>query len=169
MPSPHKGTRLWLRKGRKGKDGSYRQATWIILDGDKHVATGCAADEAQRAEQCPAAYIAAKQKPKRKEHDIEQIDVADVLSIYFDDCGPTQASDPEKFKRRIVRLTEFWGGRMLSDVTGATCREYVRTRGNRGGARRDLEDLRAAINYHAKQGFHRGLVEVLLPERGLPS
>jgi integrase len=37
-----------------------------------------------------------------------------------------------------------------------------------GGARRDLEDLRAAINHHAKEGFHRGVVRVVLPEKGLP-
>jgi integrase len=41
-------------------------------------------------------------------------------------------------------------------------------RGSTGGARRDLEDLRAAINHHAKEGFHRGIVRVLLPRRGEP-
>jgi hypothetical protein len=34
---------------------------------------------------------------------------------------------------------------MLSDVSTATCREYVKVRGNTGGARRDLEDLRAQV------------------------
>jgi hypothetical protein len=33
-------------------------------------------------------------------------------------------------------------------------------------ARRELEDLRAAINHHAKQGFHREIVNVSLPEKG---
>ena len=57
---------------------------------------------------------------------------------------------------------------MLSDVTGANCRAFDKHRGNAGGSRRDLEDLRAAINHHAKEGFHRGLVRVVLPEKGLP-
>jgi integrase len=57
---------------------------------------------------------------------------------------------------------------MLSDVTGETCREFVSTRGTDGGARRDLEDLRAAINHHAAEGFHRGIVRVVLPAKGLP-
>src|SRR5579871_1404678 len=57
---------------------------------------------------------------------------------------------------------------MLCDVTSAACREYVRFRGNTGGARRDLEDLRAAINHHAKEGFHRGIVRVALPDKGPP-
>jgi len=34
------------------------------------------------------------------------------------------------------------------------------------GARRDLETLRAAINHHAKEGFHRGVVRVSLPPKG---
>jgi hypothetical protein len=34
------------------------------------------------------------------------------------------------------------------------------------GARRDLEDLRAAINHHAREGLHRGLVRVALPAKG---
>jgi integrase len=57
---------------------------------------------------------------------------------------------------------------MLSNVTGETCREYVRARGTDGGARRDLEDLRAAINHHAAEGFHRGIVRVVLPAKGAP-
>jgi integrase len=48
------------------------------------------------------------------------------------------------------------------------CRAYTKHRGNDGGSRRDLEDLRAAINHHAKEGFHRGIVRVVLPEKGLP-
>src|SRR5476651_151339 len=60
-----------------------------------------------------------------------------------------------------------WMIRTLSDVTGETCREYVRIRGSHGGARRDLEDLRAAINHHAAEGFHRGIVRVVLPAKGL--
>jgi integrase len=57
---------------------------------------------------------------------------------------------------------------MLAEVTGEQCRAYQAARGNKGGARRDLEDLRAAINHHAKEGLHRGVVRVTLPPRGLP-
>jgi integrase len=55
----------------------------------------------------------------------------------------------------------------LSEVNGVSCRAYTKFRGNNGGSRRDLEDLRAAINHHAKEGFHRGTVRVVLPEKGL--
>ena len=85
----------------------------------------------------------------------------------MDDCGHRQAN-LKRFRGRIARLNEYWGGKALATVTGATCRQYARDRGNRGGARRDLEDLRAAINHHAKEGLHRGVVRVVLPEKGQP-
>lgn len=92
--------------------------------------------------------------------DIEQIDVADVLSIYDDDRGSRQANQA-LFESRLQRLNEFWGNKRLADVTGKTCRAYMAHCGSVGGARRDLEDLRAAINHHAKEGYHRGTVRVV--------
>jgi integrase len=123
--------------------------------------------EDRAAQQALSAYITAKHEPARKERDIEAIDVADVLSIYDDDTRERQANKA-KFDERLKRLNNFWGGRMLSDVSGETCREYVKARGTYGGARRDLEDLRAAINHHAAEGFHRGVVRIVLPAKGLP-
>jgi hypothetical protein len=81
--------------------------------------------------------------------------------------GESQANK-EKFDERITRLAKWWGGKMLAAVSGVNCRAYTKHRGNDGGSRRDLEDLRAAINHHAKEGFHRGIVRVVLPEKGLP-
>ena len=57
---------------------------------------------------------------------------------------------------------------MLSEVTGETCRAYQKHRGNKGGARRDLEDFRAAIGHHAAEGLHRGIVRITLPKKGKP-
>jgi hypothetical protein len=45
------------------------------------------------------------------------------------------------------------------------CHQW-RRRNTAGGARRDLEDLRAAIGQHSKEGLHRGTVGVTLPDRG---
>ena len=39
-------------------------------------------------------------------------------------------------------------------------------RGSNGGARRDLQDLAAAIGHHAKEGLHRSVVRVALPPKG---
>ena len=57
---------------------------------------------------------------------------------------------------------------------GASCRAYAAWRvgkgqgnkGTSGGARRDLQDLAAAINHHAKEGLRRGLVRVALAAKG---
>lgn len=167
MPARKKGIRLWLRAKRRDRNGTVRQASWIILDGDKHVATGCAASEIAAAEGRLAEYVATKYRPQRKARDIEQIDMADVLSIYEEDSRDRQANRT-KFNGRLHRLNDFWGDKKLAEITGQSCRDYVAARGNSGGARRDLEDLRAAVNHHAKEGFHRGLVRVTLPARGPP-
>lgn len=57
---------------------------------------------------------------------------------------------------------------MLAGVDGEQCRQYAKERGNKGGSRRDLEDLRAAINHHAAEGYHRGIVKITLPAKGEP-
>jgi len=89
------------------------------------------------------------------------------LSIYLDDCGPRIADQP-KLERTIGRLNDFFGGKALSQVTAATCRAYALSRGKTGGARADLETLRAAINHHSKEGLHYGIVRVTLPQKGPP-
>jgi len=133
----------------------------------KHYPTGCFAGEAESAERRLAEYIASKYEAPRKGRHLEDIPLADVLSIYVDDRGPKQRNRP-KFDERIARLNEFWGAMTLSEVTGDACRRYEAERGSAGGARRDLEDLRAAINHHEKEGLHHSIVRVSLPEKGLP-
>ena len=82
MPRPAKGARLWLRPARRDKTGkATKRPIWLILDAGRHIATGCAEGEAQRAEQILAAYIVQKYRPERRDRDLEAIDVADVLSI----------------------------------------------------------------------------------------
>ena len=162
MPRKSRSPRLWLRAANND-----RGALWYILDKGRQIATGCAENETERAEAALAAYITAKHRPARKKRDIEEIAIADVLSIYLDDRVPLQAQ-PDGARDRVRRLNEFWGAKVLADVNGETCREYVRWSGSTGGARRDLEDLRAAINHHSKEGLHRGIVRITLPPKGLP-
>ena len=135
------------------------------------------ASEAERkppkaAEDALVRYITSKYRPPRRVRDIEDIDVADVLAIYhahreatYIERGSPQ-SEVTEFADRVGRLNDFFGGKMLADVNGQTCGQYVKARGRPGGARRDLEDLRAAINHHAREGLHRGLVRVALPAKG---
>ncbi|ABE64043.1 phage integrase [Nitrobacter hamburgensis X14] len=180
MPRKSKGARLHLKAARRDETGSItHRATWIIRDNGRDFFTGCAEEETAKAERALAEYIASKYAPKRKVQDIEKLPIGDVLSIYLDaelaalrerfkvtEADEDTIAQIRKFKTRIGRLNDWWGAKMLSAVDGEECRSYAKHRGNKGGARRDLEDLRAAINHHAGEGYHRGVVKVTLPAKG---
>jgi integrase len=173
MSNKTKRPHLILAKASQHSDGRVRAAIWRVvdyLDGKRRfIATGCAAGEAEKADRFLADYIAAKYKLPRRGQDIDAIGVADVLSVYLDDRPLAPGEEHSKqFLHRIDRLIDWWGGKMLAEVTGATCRAYAEVSGNRSGARRDLEDLRAAIVHHRRRGLHRGIVDVILPPKGPP-
>jgi integrase len=165
MPRPSKGAHLWLRPGRDRGDKGAERATWVIKDDGRQITTGCGATERREAEAALAKYITGKYQPARRERDISEIPIADVLNVYITDVAPRQAR-PEKCGERILRLIDFFGDKNLSEVTGSTCRAYAEWRGSNGGARRDLQDFQAAINHSAKEGLHRALVRVALPPKG---
>ena len=188
MPRPTKGTRLYLEPERRGKDGKlYQRATWVIRDGAQKISTGCPAELRELAEQKLAKHIADKyQIPRERGRHPSEIVVSDVLHIYLADVAPKQAREAE-VRQRVIKLTEWWGMKSLADVNGRSCREYVawrtqqpvkafRADGSRqpvrmvtaAGARRELEDLRAAINYHRREGLCSEIVEVTLPEKSPP-
>jgi integrase len=167
MPRRSKGARLWLRPARRKGGRIVARAVWIIIDGKQHIATGCVAHETDVAEKRLAEYIAEKYQPARRSRDLEVIHIADVLSIYLDDCG-SRVADRDRLERYIARLNDYWGDKRLSEVTNAECRAYTKARGRPGGARADLEVLRAAINHHAKENLHQGTVRVSLPQKGAP-
>jgi integrase len=160
MPREAKPARLWLRPADLD-----RAAVWIIIDRRRQISTGCSQDARAEAERELAKYLAAKHDPAPKRNrDPHEVPVADVLSVYLDEIVPKQAR-PKRVAARIDRLIDWWGEKMLSDVSPVSCRDYAASR-KRGGSRRDLEDLRAAINYHAKRGLHHGYIEVELPQKG---
>ena len=172
MPQTSKGPRLWKRPPVRKGGKIIRSALWVIRDGSTTISTGCTSCQADtkppaEAEQALANYVVSKYNPARKAKDIENIDVADVLDIYRTDKSYA-GNEFDDMDGRILRLTEFWGGKVLSDINPATCREYVEHRGSSGGARRDLECLRAAINHHGRSNLHYGKVSVTLPPKGEP-
>ena len=81
MPRPSKGARLWLRPARRRGGRIIARAIWIIIDGDRHVATSCFKNQTHKAEKQLAAYIAEKYSPSRHARDIDRIDISDVLAI----------------------------------------------------------------------------------------
>ena len=165
MPTRSKGAHLWLRPARDRGDKGVERAAWVIKDDGRQIATGCGASERREAESRLAEYIASKYEPARRERGITEIPVADVITVYLRDVAPGQAR-PEKAAERCGRLLDFFGEMRLSDINGSLCRAYAEERGSNGGARRDLQDLAAAIGHHAKEGLHRALVRVALPPKG---
>ena len=63
MPRARKGARLWLRPTRRRGGRLVANAVWIIVDGKRHIATGCLKGQAREAEKRLAAYIAEKYSP----------------------------------------------------------------------------------------------------------
>lgn len=160
-----KGPRLWLRPARPDGTG----ASWIILDGTRQRGTGCGASDIAGAEKALSGYLNDKhiRGISAGPRDPAAIPVVDVLTLYTIDRAGTH-SDPKKTDSRIGFLEAYWTGKTLADVTGPECRAYARQRGSDAAARRELEDLRSAINHHRREGLHDRIVSVVLPPRSLP-
>lgn len=160
-----KGPRLWLRPARADGTGSL----WLILDGPSQRGTGFGPSELAGAEKALARYIGAKHTVTATTgvRDPSQIPIDDVLALYVRDVTPKHAR-PQETAKRIQILRVFWGKRTLDQVTGQTCRAYASSRSTPAAARRELEDLRSAINYHRTEGLHDRIVSVVLPAKSLP-
>lgn len=172
MPRRFQGPRLWPQPAHKGKDDSTREAVWCIRDGKHKRSTGVRVEDSRRPPQLARdklqAYLAESHKASRERgRAADEIAVADVIAIYLTDKAPRQAR-PAEVGQRARTLLEFWGDKRLSDVTGASCRRYLEHRQGRAVARRELEDLRAAIGHHRSEGLSREVVSVVLPDRGQP-
>ncbi len=188
MPRTAKGARLWPEPEERDHEGRLvRRATWVIRDGSRKIRTGCARADREGAERALAEYIAKKYTvPRDRGRHPSEILVLDVLNIYLLDKAPKH-SDPTITKARIMMLAEWWGDKTLAEVNGTTCREYVAHRiaqprrasrpdvtGNpprmvtAAGARRELEDMRSAINYHRTEGLCSEVVGVALPDKSDP-
>jgi integrase len=163
MPARSKGPRLYLRPARRDKTG-HHAAIWIIRDGNHQQSTGCPAYDVSGAEGALGLYITNKhvRAAGASKRDPGQIPIADILAIYLRDVV-SRHSRPKETKSRIKALDSFFGDKLLSYVTGETCRAYVAQRSTDAAARRELEDLRAAINHHRREGLCDKIVEVVLP------
>lgn len=167
MPRPTLGPRLWLQPARYDKAGKLKEnECWIIRDGKLKRGTGCSKEDRAGAENELARYILTRsQTARERDRDTAAIGLDTVLAIYAQDCAMRQAR-PKEVLGRIERLGEFFGKRKLSEVNGALCRAYVAHRKGRAVARRELEDLRAAIIHHRREGLHREIIDVVLPAKG---
>ncbi len=184
MPRRSKGPRLYLRKARNDRQAD---AVWVIRDGQAEVSTGCGPERLHGpdgAEQKLADYIAAKWTPpeKGRSGDPAGVLVAEALAFYARKRAPKLA-DPKATAVRVRTLLSWWGEKTLADVRMSTCESYVEHRtaqplrqAKRGaalekrvtaaGARRELEDLSAAISFWAKEFPLSPRPTVTLPTKG---
>lgn len=161
MPRPAKPPRLWPSPARPD-----RAASWVILDRGRQRSTGCSLDDIAGAEQALARYIAEQHTEDAASgvREPQNILIDDVLTRYVLDVVPKHAR-PQETASRIRKLSRFWTGLTLDAVTGVTCREYAQQSSTLTAARRELEDLRAAIAHHRSEGLHDRIISVTLPER----
>jgi hypothetical protein len=105
-------------------------------------------------------------KPPRKGALLRTVNKVSVEGDRLSAYGFT--SEPRKSRRADRAPERILGRENALGCLRETCRAYVASRGFAGGARRDLEDLRAAVHHHAKEGLHRGSVVASLPPKGNP-
>lgn len=160
MPRQAEPPRLYLRE-----DGDKR--VWIIRDKGRDQRTGCAEGDRAGAEKKLAAYLAKKHAPAG-EHGgrSDTISIAKVLNVYGAQHGQTTAR-PELIAEHIAALTPYWAGKKVSEIKGATCREFAGQR-KQSMARRQLETLRAAVNYYHKEYGLDPVPAFTMPKKAKP-
>lgn len=171
MPRASKGARLYPQPERRDrKTGEViEHSVWVIRDGRIKRSTGvCVTDRRkapESAEQALGEYIIGRRRPSRQKQRLaSEIPVADVIAIYLKDVAPNQAR-PKEVAARAKSLLAYWGHKTLDEVNGPNCREFAE---KHKGARRKLEDLRAAIGHFTTEGLCREIVKVVLPPKGEP-
>jgi integrase len=169
MPRPTKGARLEWRDESFKKDGSLRnRAGWFIRDGSTFVSTGFGKGALVDAQKRLAEYVASKHAPERqKGRDPDQVKIADVVAVYDEEIVAANPSPTyqKETAARLLAILDFFGERTLADITGQLCRDYVARTERKAAARRQLEDLRSAVNHYHKEGYVTSVPKIVLPEK----
>ncbi len=102
------------------------------------------------SERCFETYLKTKHDPRAgRGGDPNAVKVADAISVYWTERAQ-KLSRPDAIRRRLDNLLDFFGLHVVADLNGTLQRQYVEQRGFQSAARRDLEDLAAAINWHLR-------------------
>lgn len=172
MSATAKPARLWL------KPASNRgAAVWHIkhekLPGGRR-STGCGESDREGAERELAQYIAANYQPRRPDTgDPGQILLSEALGAYFKTKTvktDVKAANVSNLRYRIDALLDYFGRMTLADLAkirktvGAS---YTLHRGSRSAARRELEDLGAALKLFFDEDDDS--IVVKLPKIELPA
>lgn len=148
---PSAGPRLWLDKKRQ---------QWVIRDGPRFIRTGCGLGSRDDAEKFLQAYLGKKHAPTPSNDPL----IDEVLATYATEHAihTTRARNVGWY---IGSLLRYWSGKRVSEITARTCRGYADQKIH-GGARTDLECLRAAVRYwHREYGPLSSIPIITLPHR----
>jgi integrase len=161
MPRERQPPRLWKRPASKD-----RASVYIILDGGRQISTGCRANDDEGAKAAFATYLCKNfQQTKRiKERAASEVPIAEVVANYLTVKGDSVAR-PKELAQRMDAILDWWGGKTLDDVSALTCRQYTESRTTTSQARRELEDLRAAIGQAIADKICRHTITVTLPQK----
>ncbi|CDX22486.1 Phage integrase [Mesorhizobium sp. ORS 3324] len=169
MSRTSKGARLVWRDESRKQDGALRsRAGWFIRDGSAFVSacggTGCR----ERAEKRLANYIIEKYQPVRERgRDPTTVAIADAVGVYLTDVACAHAK-PKETARRMVAVLNWFGDKVIGDIDGKTCRDYAKAHGGGAAARRQLEDLHAALNHYHREGYVISTPAIILPPKSAP-
>lgn len=166
MPRRAKGPRLWLQPARRNDAGAVIEAAvWCIRDGSIKRSTGAGIGETGRAESALRDYLNSKAAPRPRDRDPSEILIASVVEVYLEDKAGSHAR-PKDTRARLKSIVTHFAGRTLDYLNSKTCADYVKARGSEAAARRELEDLRAAVRHHWFSGLCTALAPVVLPDKG---
>lgn len=153
MPQKAKGPRLYPRPEQRDDDGNLvHNAVWTIRDRGREKSTGCHPDDVAGAERALALYIARKHLDEKAQAGLagaDAVTVADVIGLYAK-TTVNKLARPKEATARLLALNEGLGAVRLVNLTGDMCRVYAEGR-SQSAARRELEDLRAAINTYRRE------------------
>ena len=162
MPRVSRGPHLYLKRRPGGR------ALWYVRDGKSRFSTGCEQGDHRGARDALAAYLArAIGAPKFGDGDPDRVTVSDVLALYAADKADAN-SRPKEARARLLRLDAGLGHLAVNAITPTACLDYARGRGAAQAARRELEDLRAAIRYAYLSRKLAREIPVTLPPKAVP-
>src|SRR5215470_4668377 len=173
MSRPIKPARLWLELARRRPNGAIRPAAWVILDRGRKYSTGRAEADRVGAEAAFERYLAQKRLGEITEQpdhgtDAAEVYVADALALYASEQIEPRLTPQRtrEFRAKIANLGAGLGTLTLAQLDGSACIRYARARRADAAARRELEDLRAAVAFYCRRKRIPNPTEIVLPERG---
>ncbi|GLS34855.1 hypothetical protein GCM10010869_04430 [Mesorhizobium tianshanense] len=169
MSRTSKGARLVWRDESRKRDGSLRsRAGWFIRDGATFISACGGTGDRERAEKRLASYITEKYEPVRERgRDPTTVAIADAVSVYLTDVAPGHAK-PKETAARMVAVLNWFGDMRIGDINGKICRDYAKAHGDGAAARRQLEDLRSALNSYHREGYISSTPAIVLPPKSAP-